>query len=46
MTPARRNWLWRLAEQMDWNDQWPRSFWRAVLRWQDRKHGYAGLDYK
>ncbi len=38
------NWLWALAERMDWNERWPRGLWRKLLAWQDRKHGY-NLEY-
>lgn len=34
------NWIWDVAERMDWNDRWPRPLWRALLRWQDRRNGY------
>lgn len=38
------NWLWGLAEHAEWYHWPPRRFWRALLRWQDRKHGHF-LEY-
>lgn len=37
--------LWQLAERMDWNDRWPRSLWRWLLRKIDEANGHHGLDY-
>lgn len=34
-------WLWGVAEQMDWDARFPRSFWRWLLRWCDRRAGYG-----
>jgi hypothetical protein len=42
--PIRRQWLWGLAERMDWNERWPRRFWRWLLIRCDRANGYK-LDY-
>jgi hypothetical protein len=33
--------VWGLAEQMDWDDRFPRPFWRWLLRWCDRRAGYG-----
>lgn len=39
------NWLWSLAKRMDWKERFPRKFWRALLRWQDRRHSrYLSYD--
>lgn len=38
-------WLWNLAERMDWNDRWPRSFWRWLLRKCDEANGHKGINY-
>lgn len=32
--------LWRLAEQMDWDERFPRWFWRWLLRTLDRANGH------
>lgn len=37
-------WLWDLAERMNWNDRWPRSFWLWLLKRMDKAHGYH-LEY-
>lgn len=32
--------LWWLAERMDWNARFPRRFWRWLLKYEDRRHGF------
>lgn len=32
--------LWRLAEQMDWDERFPRWFWRWLLRKCDEANGH------
>ena len=39
-----KQWLWGLAERMDWNSRWPRGFWRWLLRRMDEAHGHF-LEY-
>jgi hypothetical protein len=35
-----RQWLWSLAERMEWDGRWPRRLWRWLLIRCDRKNGY------
>ena len=42
---ARLKWLWDLAERMDYNDRWPRKFWRWLLRKCDEVNGHTDMDY-
>jgi hypothetical protein len=37
-------WLWGLAERMELNEAWPRRFWAAISKWQDRAHGWHHPD--
>jgi len=37
-------WLWGIAERMDWDRRWPRSFWRWLLKREDRRHGWFHSD--
>ena len=33
--------VWGVAEQMDWDRRFPRMFWAWLLRWCDRRAGYT-----
>lgn len=34
-------WLWGIAEKKNWYAKFPRTFWRWLLRYLDRKAGYG-----
>lgn len=38
-------WVWELAERMDWNGRPPKRFWRWLLRKMDERNGHRGMDY-
>lgn len=33
-------WLWGIAERADWDTWPPRGFWRWLIQYEDRKHGW------
>ncbi len=38
--PIRFPRLWALAERMEWDNRWPRWFWRWLLRKCDEANGH------
>lgn len=34
-------WLWGLAEKADWYNWFPKKFWKALLRYYDKKAGFG-----
>jgi hypothetical protein len=39
-------WLWGVAERADWDSWPPRAFWRWLIKYEDRHHGYKHMDYE
>jgi hypothetical protein len=38
------DWLWGVAEHMDWHNRPPKRFWLWLLRKVDERDGLVGID--